>query len=146
MFADLIPQKALNRVQQNQARQSDIRADLPHQTLGIKQTYIEIKTVSESVRERRVAAIGDEYEDNAKAAEIKLFGGNDGQGPGSRLASVGPILGVAAGRFGELSASGQASVTTIAEDRVKNRIWPISRGRTRTRPTWPMRQAMLDLD
>ena len=70
VFADLIPQKALNRVQQNQARQSDIRADLPHQTLGIKQTYIEIKTVSESVRERRVAAIGDEYEDNAKAADI----------------------------------------------------------------------------
>ena len=89
VFADLIPQKALNRVQQNQARQSDIRADLPHQTLGIKQTYIEIKTVSESVRERRVAAIGDEYEDNSKVAEIKLFGGNDGQGPGSRLASVG---------------------------------------------------------
>ena len=74
MFADLTPQQALNRVQQNQARQSiipDIRADLPHPTLGNKRTYIEIKTVSGSkwyklVRERRraverrVAAIGDE--------------------------------------------------------------------------------------
>jgi hypothetical protein len=36
-----------------------------------------------------------------------------------RLAAVGPILGVAAGRFGKLSVSGQALVTTIAEARVK---------------------------
>ena len=63
-----------------------------------------------------MAAIGDEYEDNAKAADIKFFGVDDGQGPViSRLASVGPILGVTARRFGELSASGHALVTTIAE-------------------------------
>ena len=55
-------------MQQNQARQSiipDIRADLPHPTLGIKQTYIEIKTVSGSkwyqlVSERRLAVEGEE--------------------------------------------------------------------------------------
>ena len=69
--------------------------------------------------ERRVAAIGDEYEDNAKTADIKFFGVNYGLGPFmNRLASPGPILVVAAGRFEQLLASGQAFVTTIAEARV----------------------------
>jgi hypothetical protein len=57
----LHPQQPLNRVQQNQARQSiipDIRADLPHPALGTKRTYIKVKTVSgakwyQSVRERK---------------------------------------------------------------------------------------------
>ena len=66
-----------------------------------------------------MAAIGDEYKDNAKAADIKFFGINDGHGPVMSRLSVGPNLGVAAGRFGELSASGQGLVTTIAEARVK---------------------------
>ena len=61
VFADLIPQQPLNRVQGNQARQSiipDIRADLPDPELGTKRTYLEIKTVSgakwyQSVREKK---------------------------------------------------------------------------------------------
>ena len=143
VFADLIPQEALNCAQQNQSRQSiipDIRADLPNTALGTKTTYIEIKTVSgskwyQSVRERkraverRVTAIGEEYEKNAKAADEKYHGVHDGHGPVSRrLASVGPILGVAAGRFGELSASGQTLLTTMAESRVKKQDLAWGRG------------------
>ena len=145
VFADLIPQQPLNRVQGNQARQSiipDIRADLPDPELGTKRTYMEIKTVSgakwyQSVREkkraveRRVAAIGEEYEDNAKAADAKYFGVHDGQGQGPvsrRLALVGPIFGIAAGRFGELSDSGQALVTTMAEARVRKQELAWGRG------------------
>ena len=143
VFADLIPQQALNRVQQNQARQSiipDIRADLPDHTIGTKRTYIELKTVSgakwyQSVREkkraveRRVAVIGEEYEANAKSADERYFDTHNGQGPVMRrLALIGPILGVAAGRYGELSSSGQTLVKTMAEARVKKQDLAWARG------------------
>ena len=79
--------------------------------------------------ERRVAAISEEYEANAKAADTKYFGISDGQGPVMRrLVTVGPIIGVAAGRYGELSASGQALVSTMAAARVKKQDLALARG------------------
>ena len=143
VFADLLPQQPLNRVEEYKARQSlipDIRADLPDQAVGTRRTYLELKTVSgatwyQSVRERkraverRVAVIGSEYEDKAKKADRRYFGVNDGSGPvASRLAEVGPIMGVAAGRFGELSDSGQELISIMAEARVKKMDLALNRG------------------
>ena len=45
-----------------------------------------------------------------------------------RLSTVGPILGVAAGRYGELSLSGQKLVTILAEARVKKQDLAWARG------------------
>lgn len=134
VFADLLPQQPLNRVEGFRARQSlipDIRADLPDPALGTRRTYIEVKTISggswyQSVREkkrgveRRESVIANEYKDNARKADRRYFEVEDGHGPVSRrLAEVGPILGVAAGRFGELSDSGHKLVSTLADARVK---------------------------
>ena len=42
------------------------------------------------------------------------FGAADSQGPITRrLATIGPILGIAAGRFGQLSESGHALVLAV---------------------------------
>ena len=66
---------------------------------------------------KRVISIGEEYEKNAKNADTKYFG--EENGPVSRrLHQIGPILGIAAGRFGELSDTGHKLVHTMAEARV----------------------------
>ena len=74
--------------------------------------------------ERRVSSIGEEYVKNARASDIKYFGGENGP-VSRRLAQIGPILGIAAGRFGELSDSGHKLVHTLAEARVSklNLAW-----------------------
>ena len=131
VFSDLLPQQPLYMVQGHQARQSlipDIRAEIPDIELGTKRTYIEIKTVSgdnwyQSVRDRvrgvekRVKSIGEEYNKNARNADIKYFGGENGPVT-RRLTQIGPILGIAAGRFGELSDTGHKLIHTMAEARV----------------------------
>ena len=76
-----------------------------------------------------MTAIGEEYSNNAKSHDEKYFDIHDGTGPVMRrLGLVGPILGVAAGRYGELSASGQTLVTTMAEARVKQQDLAWARG------------------
>ena len=96
-------------------------------------TYIEIKTCSgtskwysnpkERAVERRVEAIKKEYAKNAKEADIKYFGVE--QGPISqRLASM-ALSGMAFGMMGEASITVHQTIQVMAEARVaqQNRAW-----------------------
>ena len=136
VFGDLIPQNPLNRIQARQARDPltpDLRVDLPNETGNAARTYIELKTVSGLTKwyrnprvravERRVTEISQEYIKNAKAADLKYFGVE--QGPVSmRLASM-PLTGMAFGMFGEASKSIHDTIQVMAESRVaqQNRAW-----------------------
>ena len=136
VFGDLIPQQPLNRVQARQARDPltpDIRVDLPNGAGTMTRTYIEIKTCSgtskwyanpkERAVERRVEAIQKEYTKNAKEADTKYFGVD--QGPISQRLATMALTGMAFGMMGEASNSVHKTIQLIAEARVaqQNRAW-----------------------
>ena len=73
-------------------------------------------------------SIGDEYVKNAKQADTKYFGEDNGPVT-RRLNQIGPILGIAAGRFGELSETGHKLVHTMAESRVAKLTLAWDRGK-----------------
>ena len=136
VFGDLIPQQPLNRVQARQARDPltpDIRVDLPNGAGTMTRTYIEIKTCSgtskwytnpkERAVERRVEAIQKEYVKNAKEADTKYFGVE--QGPISQRLATMALTGMAFGMMGEASKTVHQTIQVMAEARVaqQNRAW-----------------------
>ena len=143
VFGDLVPQLPLHRVQAGQARQlliPDIRADIPDTTGGnTKSTLIEIKTVQgltewylpvtseDKAVEKRVKKIRKEYADDAKAADQKFFQKENGPVT-MRLAQVGPILGMAWGRFGEASQTVHSTLDLMAKAKVRQQNLAWGRG------------------
>ena len=103
VFADVVPQQALNRVQGHRASQAiipDLRVELPSEEGGTKTSYLEVKTVSgrkwyqpanERAVKRRDIAIEKEYVKNAEKADLKHYG--VAKGPISRrLNEIQPIV------------------------------------------------------
>ena len=143
IFAHLIPQEPLNRVEAGRARQSmvpDFRMDLPSPT-GLTESHLaELKVVScgdsryrkcgwrESwAVDIRANQLPNEYRRKAEAAD-KLIGVQDGEvGPVQRrLSQFPPILGLVFGSFGEGSEGEHSLVNILAESRL--RLQGLARG------------------
>ena len=139
VFADVVPQQALNRVHGHRASQAiipDLRVELPSEEGGTKTSYLEVKTVrgrkwyqpaNEREVKRRDIAIEKEYVKNAEKADLKHYTVAKGH-ISRRLNEIQPILACSFGRWGESLDPVHKLVGIMAKERVKNQELTYSRG------------------
>ena len=135
LFAHLIPQEALNRMERGRRRQAilpDFRLAMPDPVTGICRRLAELKVITccssrYQVRDRqkavdkRAGLLSGEYRRKAKNVDRDVIGINGEMGPIERkLGEYGDLLGLVVGAWSEASEDLHNLVQVIAQSRVNS--------------------------
>ena len=136
LFAHLIPQEGLNRLERGRKRQGlvpDFQLHLTSQTGGVVSRLAELKVLNccptryhygdtKRAVERRAGSLQSEYNKKAKDTDLEYCGTVQGEaGPvQTKLKQFEDIKGLVVGAFGEGSKDLHEMVQTISENRIKS--------------------------